>query len=55
MDALSAHSSMSAQALNSPVVQRGIKNILLNHSGLYETLRAQQVNASVPDQSTKRY
>ncbi len=49
MDALSAHSSMSAQALNSPVVQRGIKDILLNHSGLYETLRAQQVSTSMTE------
>lgn len=42
MSALDAHTSMSTQALNSPAVQRGMKEILLNHAGLYETLRAQQ-------------
>ncbi len=46
---------MGAQALNSPVVQRGIKDILLNHSSLYETLRAQQGVASSPEQSTGSY
>jgi type I restriction enzyme R subunit len=40
MDALDAHNAMSSKALNSPVVQLGIKDILLNHSGLWETLRA---------------
>jgi type I restriction enzyme R subunit len=40
MGALDAHTSMSTQALNSPTVQSGIKDILLNHAGLYETLRA---------------
>ena len=35
-----AHTSMSTQALNSPIVLRGLLDILLNHSGLYETLRA---------------
>lgn len=40
MDSYDAHTSMSTQALNSPVVLRGILNILLNHSQLYETLRA---------------
>ena len=39
MDALDAHSSMSTKALNSDVVQLGIKDILLNHSRLWETLR----------------
>jgi type I restriction enzyme R subunit len=39
MGALDAHNSMSSQALNSAEVQRGIKDILLNHSDLYETLR----------------
>jgi type I restriction enzyme R subunit len=43
MGALDAHNSMSTQALNSATVQRGIKEILLNHSDLYETLRARQV------------
>jgi len=27
------------QALNSPIVLRGILDVLLNHAGLYETLR----------------
>jgi type I restriction enzyme R subunit len=40
MGALDAHTSMSTQALNSEAVQRGIKDILLNNAGLYETLRA---------------
>ena len=49
MGALDAHNSMSAQALNSPAVQRGIKDILLNHSRLYETLRAQQTTAAAEE------
>ena len=32
---------MSTQALNSFKLQIGIKDILLNHVGLYETLREQ--------------
>ncbi len=39
MAALDAHNLMSTQALNSPAVQNGIKDILLNHSKLYEDLR----------------
>lgn len=39
MGALDAHNAMSTQALNSPEVQRGLKEILLNHSDLYERLR----------------
>lgn len=39
MGALDAHTSMSTQALNSPTVQKGMKDILLNHAGLWETLR----------------
>lgn len=39
MGALDAHNAMSTQALNSPEVQRGLKDILLNHSALYERLR----------------
>jgi type I restriction enzyme R subunit len=39
LDALDAHNSMSTQALNSADVRRGIKDILLNHSGLWESLR----------------
>jgi type I restriction enzyme, R subunit len=41
MGALDAHTLMSTQALNSPAVQRGIKDILLNHARLYEALRDQ--------------
>jgi hypothetical protein len=32
---------MSSQALNSITVQGGLKDILLNHAGLYENLRSQ--------------
>ena len=39
MGALDAHASMSTQALNSPMVQDGMKDILLNHAGLWEGLR----------------
>jgi type I restriction enzyme R subunit len=38
--ALDAHNAMSTQALNSPEIQRQLIDILLNHSGLYERLRA---------------
>ena len=36
-----AHTTMSTQALNSPIVMHGLLDILLNHSGLYERLRGQ--------------
>ena len=39
MGALDAHTLMSTQALNSSTVQGGLKDILLNHAHLYETLR----------------
>ena len=39
MGALDAHTAMSTQALNSEVVRRGLKDILLDHAGLYEALR----------------
>lgn len=39
MSALDAHTAMSTQALNSQDVRRGIKEILLNFSHLWETLR----------------
>jgi len=39
MGALDAHTVMSTQALNSSTVQSGLKDILLNHAGLWETLR----------------
>lgn len=41
MGALDAHTTMSTQALNSEAVQRGIREILLNNAGLWETLRSQ--------------
>lgn len=39
MGALDAHTAMSKQALNSPAVQSGLKDILLNHARLWEMLR----------------
>jgi type I restriction enzyme R subunit len=42
MAALDAHTSMSTQALNSLVVRRGIKELLLNHAQLWEILRGIQ-------------
>jgi type I restriction enzyme R subunit len=39
ISALDAHTAMSTQALNSEAVQRGLLDILLNHAGLYESLR----------------
>lgn len=39
--ALDAHMAMSSQALNSEVVRAGIKDILLNHAGLWEAFRSQ--------------
>ncbi|MFO0589896.1 MAG: type I restriction endonuclease [Polyangiaceae bacterium] len=39
MAALDAHTLMSTQALNSEAVRGGIKDILLNHSQLWEALR----------------
>ena len=39
MDALDAHTVMSKQALNSPSVRDGMKDILLNYVGLWEALR----------------
>ncbi|HLL02269.1 MAG TPA: DEAD/DEAH box helicase family protein [Myxococcaceae bacterium] len=38
--ALDAHTLMSTQALNSEEVQAGLKDILLNHAQLWESLRA---------------
>ena len=40
IESYDAHTSMSTQALNSPMVLRGILDILLNHTHLYEALRA---------------
>jgi Type I site-specific restriction-modification system, R (restriction) subunit and related helicases len=39
--ALDAHQAMSSQALNSPTVRDGIKDVLLNHTHLWEDLREQ--------------
>lgn len=39
IDALDAHNTMSTKALNSASVKRGIKDILLNHAGLWQLLR----------------
>jgi type I restriction enzyme R subunit len=39
MGALDAHTTMSTQALNSAAVRDGMKDILLNHAALWETLR----------------
>ncbi len=39
INALDAHTLMSTQALNSVTIQNGIKDILLNHAGLWESLR----------------
>ncbi|PCJ61508.1 MAG: type I restriction endonuclease subunit R [Rhodospirillaceae bacterium] len=44
MGALDAHNSMSTQALNSDKVQRGLKDVLLNTVGLYESLRDQSAS-----------
>lgn len=46
IDALDAHSLMSRQALNSAVVRRGIKDILLNHAGLWQALRDRAARAA---------
>ena len=39
MDALAAHTTMSQQALDSPKVRDGLKDILLGPARLYESLR----------------
>lgn len=39
MDALSAHTTMSKQALDSVKVRQGLKSILLGPAGLSEALR----------------
>ena len=43
MDALSAHSSLSKQALGSEKVRSGLKDVLLGPAQLYEALREQRV------------
>lgn len=49
MAALDAHTSLSTRALNSVEVQRGMRDILLNHSGLWEGLRERSGPGSVPE------
>jgi len=41
MGAFDAHKVMSTQTLNSVDVQNGMKDLLLNHTNLYEDLRDQ--------------
>ncbi len=43
MGAFDAHTAMSGQALASPEVQQGLKDILLNHAHLYESLKVAAV------------
>lgn len=40
MNTLEAHTTMSKQALESEKVRHGLRDILLNHAGLYEELRS---------------
>jgi type I restriction enzyme R subunit len=47
MGALDAHTLMSTQALNSPADLHRLSDILLNHSHLYEALRARASSSSV--------
>ena len=44
MGALDAHTAMSTQALNSPAIQDGMKDILLNYARLWETLREKKAS-----------
>lgn len=45
INALDAHTEMSTQAINSPEIQQGLKEILLNHTSLYEALRERATSA----------
>jgi type I restriction enzyme R subunit len=45
MDALSAHSTMSKQALDSERVRDGLKDVLLGPAQLYESLRGRGENS----------
>lgn len=49
MDALSAHSTMSKQALESEKVRGGLKDILLGPGQLYEALREKTYNHVQPE------
>lgn len=53
MAALDAHTSLSTRALNSVEVQRGMRDILLNHSGLWEALR-ERGDPGVPTEPRQR-
>jgi len=53
MGALDAHTLMSTQALNSISVQSGLKDILLNHAGLYEGLRQGGIPAQGYNQTSE--
>jgi type I restriction enzyme R subunit len=46
IDALDAHTTMSSQALNSPRIQDGLRDILLGPGQLYESLRGRGPNSS---------
>ncbi len=48
MGAQDAHTQMSTQTLNSKAVQEGMKHILLQHSGLWEALRAAAASQKSP-------
>ena len=48
MGALSAHSTMSKQALDSAEVRAGLTRILLGPANLYEHLRSQQSPGGAP-------
>jgi len=47
MDAFAAHSVMSRQALDSPKVRQGLKDVLLGPAQLYEALRARTNNTKL--------
>ena len=44
MNALEAHTTMSKQALGSEKIRHGLRDILLDHAGLYEDLRSKVVH-----------
>ena len=45
IDALDAHTTMSTQALGSKSIQKGLRDILLDHARLYEELRVRSTSA----------
>jgi len=48
MAALDAHTELSANALTSVDVQRGIKQVLLDYAGLWEALRQAPAESGTP-------